>query len=223
MPNLRDVVPNLRVLFDSDGIVVVDKPAGLESTGRTPDDPGGVQHHLQQRLKRRLWLVHQLDRDTSGLLVFVRKRSLVETVSRKTRVAGGADKRYLAFLSGSLKAPARVDAPMAYDRAARRWAVRDGGKPARTTFLPRATASDSSLVEVQLHTGRTHQIRVHAGHLGHPLLGERRYANCDRAPRQALHAWRLRLTDGSRFEAPLPADLRALAQQLGLALPPQAT
>ena len=67
----------LRVIHDARGVVAVDKPPGLESTGRTPDDPGGAQHHLQVQLGRKLWLVHQLDRDTSGVLVFVRKKRLV--------------------------------------------------------------------------------------------------------------------------------------------------
>ncbi|MFK7987099.1 MAG: RluA family pseudouridine synthase [Sandaracinaceae bacterium] len=209
----------LRVLFDEDSVVVVNKPAGLESTGRTPDDPGGAQHHLQRQLGRRLWLVHQLDRHTSGLLVFVRKRSLVAPMSERTRVANGADKRYLAIVRGHVTAPQRVKAPLAYDRSSRRWVVRDGGKPALTVFSPRAEGDDVTLLEAELRTGRTHQIRVHAAHLGHPLLGERRYADCRRAPRQALHAWRLRLSDGLRFEAPVPEDLRVVAAKVGLALP----
>lgn len=209
---------NLRVLFDEDGVVVVDKPPGLESTGRTPDDPGGVQHHLQQQLRRRVWLVHQLDRDTSGVLVFVRKRSLVAVLSERSRVAGGADKRYLAVARGRLEGTT-VDAALAYERSLRRWVVRADGKSARTTFVARAVGGDATLVEATLHTGRTHQIRVHAAHLGHPLLGERRYADCTRAPRQALHAWRLRLSDGRSFEAPIPEDFVAVASAEGLSLP----
>lgn len=196
--------------------MAIDKPPGLESTGRTPDDPGGVQHHLQVQLGRKLWLVHQLDRDTSGVLVFVRKKRLVAEWQAALK---NSRKRYLAIVHGALE-PREVDAPLAYDRDARRWAVHPDGKPSRSSVRALHVVDGRSLVEVTLHTGRTHQARVHLAHVGHPVLGERRYREpaCDAAPRQLLHAWRLE-TPSIAIESTPPDDFREAMKRSGLALP----
>jgi 23S rRNA-/tRNA-specific pseudouridylate synthase len=206
----------LHVLYDAEGVVVVDKPAGLESTGRTLDDPRSVQHRLSRQLRRPVWAVHQLDRDTSGVLVFVRRRSLVAPWQQKLKQGR---KRYLAIAHGRFPAAERrVEEPLRYDESKRRWVVGEGGRPARSRVRRLASTEDASLLEVELLTGRTHQARVHLAWLGHPLYGERlhREPPCTAHPRQALHAWRLELADGTRFESPLPADLRQLAERLGL-------
>jgi 23S rRNA-/tRNA-specific pseudouridylate synthase len=208
----------LRILRDAEGVVVVDKPPGLESTGRTPDDPGGVQRRLADRLGRRVWAVHQLDRDTSGVLVFVRRKSLVAQWQRRL-ARPSTRKRYLAIVHGHPPwTRHRVDAPLAYDRRARRWAVREGGKPSRSELRVRGATAEAAVVEAVLRTGRTHQARVHLAHVGLPLFGERRYREppCEAHPRHALHAVRLELGPGEAFEAPVPEDLRRLAARLGL-------
>lgn len=215
---------SIPVLHDADGVVVVDKPAGLETTGRTPDDPGGVQHHLQRQLGRRLWAVHQLDRDTSGVLVFVRRRPLV--AAWQARLARrDTHKIYRAIVHGPPSFEHRaVDVPLCYDEGARRWVVDPGAgspssKPASSEVTVLARADRHALVEVVLHTGRTHQARVHLAHLGHPVVGERRHRMppCTEHPRQALHAWRLEIdTCDETFEAPLPDDLLRLLDRLGL-------
>ncbi|MGE0789980.1 MAG: RluA family pseudouridine synthase [Sandaracinaceae bacterium] len=206
--------PDFAVLYERDSLLAIDKPPGYEATGRTVDDPEGMQAHVGAALRRRVWLVHQLDRDTSGVLLFVTKRSLVAVMQEKLR---HATKRYLAIVHGEVREGVRVDRPMAYDDRTRRWAVSPGGKPALTEVVPRAANDGFSIVEVRLHTGRTHQARVHLASIGHPLVGERRYRDppCERAVRQALHAWRITLGELS-IEAPVPEDLRALATELGL-------
>lgn len=206
----------LPILHDADGVVVVDKPPGLEATGRTRDDPGGVEHHLATQLRRRVWAVHQLDRDTSGALIFVRRKSLVaEWQGRLAR----ATKRYLAIAHGRV-APVTVDAPLAYDRDLRRWVIREGGKPAVTELRVLHARDEASLVEARPRTGRTHQVRVHLASRGHPLFGESRHREppCDAHPRHALHLWRIEVGDDV-FESALPDDLRQLADRLGLRAP----
>lgn len=213
------MLPPISVLHDAEGVVVVNKPAGLETSGRTLDDPRSVQHALGRQLRRHVWAVHQLDRDTSGVLVLVRRRSLVAVWQDELR---RGRKVYLAFCHGRVAwAERRVEAPLRYDEARRRWAVGEGGRSACSIVRRLAVSDDASLVEVELVTGRTHQARVHLAHLGHPLIGERRYREPPSTlhPRHALHALRIELADGRRFEAPIPEDLRALAERLGLALP----
>lgn len=210
----------LHILQDEAGLVVVDKPPGLESTGRNLDDPRAVQFRLARQLGKKVWAVHQLDRDTSGVLLFVRKKSLVAELQR---LLGDArtSKRYLAIAHGRFEADRRrVDAPLAYDATERRWTVRADGKVARSEVIRLAVTERASALEVILHTGRTHQARVHLAHLGHPLFGEARYRTppCAEHPRHALHARRIELADGRAFTAPIPDDLAGLARRLGLSL-----
>ena len=211
----------LHILVDEDGVVAIDKPAGLESTGKDLDDPRAVQFRLARQLGKKVWAVHQLDKDTSGVLVFVRKKSLVAEWQRLLG-APRTRKRYFAIAHGRFEGERRrIEAPLAYDAKARRWVVRAGGKVASTEVVLLAAADGASALEVILHTGRTHQARVHLAHLGHPLLGEARYRDppCDAHPRHALHARRIELADGRAITAPIPDDLAALAEQLGLRLP----
>ncbi|MCA9608651.1 MAG: RNA pseudouridine synthase [Myxococcales bacterium] len=206
-------MPRWTILHDADGLVVVDKPPGLETTGRTRDDPGGLECHLARALGRRVWAVHQIDRDTSGLVLFVRRKALVAEWQTRLR---GATKRYLAIAHGRM-ASQTVEGALAYDDATRRWVVREGGKPARTDLEVLAATDVASRIEARPATGRTHQIRVHLAHVGHPLYGEPRYADppCREHPRHALHLGSLSI-DGRVFEAPVPDDLVQLAARLGI-------
>jgi 23S rRNA-/tRNA-specific pseudouridylate synthase len=216
------VSPSLPVLLDEEGLVAIDKPAGLPATGKTLDDPGCAQSQLQSQLGRPLWAVHQLDAGTSGVLLFVRRRSLV--AAWQARLASGrTHKRYLAICEG---APAwrerKASAPLVYDDEARRVVVDDErGQPARSSFRVRCRASDAALLEVRIATGRTHQVRAHAACLGHPLVGDERYGAVPaRFWRPALHAFAVEVADGPRILAPVPADLVRLCAELSLALPP---
>lgn len=195
---------------------MVDKPAGLESTGKTLDDPRSVQHRLAAQLGRPVWAVHQLDRETSGVLLFVRRRSLVAPLQEELR---HGRKTYLAIVHDRVPwESTTIDAPLRYDEARRRWVVGAGGRPARSELRRLAVSDRASLVEIALRTGRTHQARVHLAHAGHPLAGERRYREPPSTlhSRHALHAWRVELSGGRCFEAELPDDLRRLARSLGL-------
>lgn len=216
-----------RILHHEGGVVVVDKPPGLPSTGRTLDDPRCVQFEAMAHLRRRVWAVHQLDAETSGVLVLVLKRSLVAPWQRRL-AADSTAKVYIAIVHGQLPGGAEidVDAPIGSDpRRPGSQTVRPGGRPARTTFRTLARGPAHSVVEATLHTGRTHQIRVHLEHLGTALVGEKRYgaqAPCLHHPRHALHAHRIVFGDGDRpgeLIAPLPEDLRALRLRLGIGTP----
>ncbi len=216
----------LVVLFEDDHLLVVDKPAGMVVHPGAGRQTGTLVHAVLARCpamlgiggERRPGIVHRLDKDTSGLLVVAKS----ETALRRLQADLGArnvTRTYLALVHGRVAHPAgTVDAPIARDRRQRtRMAVVASGRRAITHYrvlerFPRAT-----LLEVRLGTGRTHQIRVHCAHIGHPVVGDSVYA---RRPnpwgmrRQALHACGLAFphpVDGREmaFEAPLPADLDA--------------
>ncbi len=207
------------ILFREDGVVVVDKPAGLPSTGRNLADPRSVQAWLQRELRREaVWAVHQLDEDTSGLNLFVTRKSLVAPWGERL-AAGG--KTYLAIVHGRARAGV-VDAPIGTRMAGRKSfpAIARSGRPATTAIEVLDSTEAASLVAAKPRTGRTHQVRLHLAHVGNPLFGERlhRQPPSDAHPRHALHAWRFEL-DGATFESPIPDDLRALAASLSLELP----
>lgn len=205
--------PRIRFLHDADGLIAVDKPPGVETAGRTIDDPRALQAQLAAAIGAPVWAAHQLDKDTSGVNLFVRKRSLVAPWQEK--LAHGR-KIYLAICGGRIEAQ-RIDAPLAYDRVERRWRVAPHGKNASSVVRVLASGAEASMIEVELLTGRTHQARVHLAHVGHPLIGEKRYREPpDERCRHALHCARIELGDRT-ISAPLPEDLQALARRLGLA------
>jgi 23S rRNA pseudouridine1911/1915/1917 synthase len=229
--------PALGVLFVDKYLLVVDKPAGLLSEHDRFGSPS-VESLAPQMLAARgekgerthVWLVHRLDAGTSGVLLLARTPMAAQVLGDAFR-GRDVEKRYLALCRGRLEGEPVVDAPIA--RAERtRHVVAADGKPARTRLRALAATDTASLVEAVPETGRTHQIRVHLTHLGHPLWGDGLYggpmytpgAGARPVPRPMLHARELRLAhpktrEPLRFAAPPPADLVALARELGLAAP----
>lgn len=202
------------ILHEDADILAVDKPAGLLSVG-----PGSAES-LLGAVRPGLTAVHRLDKETSGVLLFGLSRRGTEGLLglfRRRRIA----KTYLALVAGRLSSPRRVEAPL-------------DGLPAVTELVPLVSSGEATLVEVQMRSGRTHQIRRHLAVLGLRLVGERTYRQSSperkdlfkSVSRQMLHAWSVTLphpADGRALTvtAPLPEDLKDLCGRLGLALPPE--
>jgi len=224
----------LSIVHEDADLLVLDKPAGLV----THPAPGHWRGTLMNGLLHarpdsatlpRAGIVHRLDKDTSGLLMIARSERGHERLTAAL-AARRIGRRYLAVIHGGLAAPVRIDAPIGRDRRDRlRMAVVAAaqGKPAVTHVRPIANAAGVTLVECRLETGRTHQIRVHLAHHGHPLVGDALYGGRPIVgfERQALHAWRLALDHpcsglGLSFESGPPDDLRALLAALRLPTEP---
>jgi 23S rRNA pseudouridine1911/1915/1917 synthase len=179
---------------------------------------GLLAHHHAAGLLPRAGIVHRLDRDTSGLMVVAKSLSSMQALVRAI-AAREVQRTYRAIAWKSVKADEQdIDAPIGRDPRSRiRMAVVSGGKPSRTTVrVLQRSAQGHSALECRLHTGRTHQIRVHMAHIGHPLVGDAVYGGAAALgmERQALHAWRLAFSHPvsgvpMEVEEPLPADLRA--------------
>ena len=210
------------ILHEDESLLVVNKPSGLPVHGGSGLDGGLIEALRQLRGEPGLELAHRLDRDTSGCLVIARKRSALRALHAAFR-EGRVEKRYLALVAGKVPRPFTSKAPL--ERFVKRGGERhvvvtEAGRAARTRFRPLARGDDFTLVEALPDTGRTHQIRVHATHSGHPIAGDPRYGdkvlnqNLRRLGlrRLALHAAGLSFEhprSGERlsFTAPLPADL----------------
>ena len=216
------------IVHEDRDFLVIDKPAGIASHGGSGVSFGAIELLRAARPRDTLELAHRLDRDTSGILVLTRKRSALTALQAAIR-EGRVEKRYLALVEGALpKARLVVDAPLRKSMlqgGERMVRVDEEGKPSRSRFSEVERYAGASLVEVALETGRTHQIRVHAQHLGHPLAGDEKYG--DRAFNKAmrefglkrlfLHAARFEFAIGERsygFSAPLAPELAAVIDAL---------
>jgi 23S rRNA pseudouridine1911/1915/1917 synthase len=230
---------DIAVVHEDEHLLVVDKPAGLVVHPGAGNPDGTLVNALLHRdpalaLVPRAGVVHRLDKNTSGLLVVARTllahKRLVTAL--KERLVG---REYLAIVNGNLRAGGRIEAPLGRHRVQRtRMAVSEGGRPAATRYRVEHRFRAHSLVRMTLESGRTHQIRVHMAHIGHPLVGDPTYGGrlkipraagarldeCLRAfKRQALHATRLQLRHplddrDMSWESSLPADMQTLLQAL---------
>lgn len=220
-----------RIVYEDADLLVVDKPAGLAVHGGS-----GVKLGLIEALRGRpsrprfLELVHRLDRDTSGCLMVAKRRSTLLALHADLR-AGRVEKRYIALVrdhwtgrSHQIKASLQKFRLRSGERMVE---VSGGGKEAQTRFVPKRQYAESTLCEIELLTGRTHQVRVHAAYAGHPVAGDQKYGDREfnRKMRERglkrlfLHAQGLRFRhprSGERMEvsAPLPPELSDLLERL---------
>ncbi|PTU75724.1 23S rRNA pseudouridine(955/2504/2580) synthase RluC [Pseudomonas mangrovi] len=209
------------IVYEDKGLIVLNKPAGIAVHGGSGLSYGVIEAFRQLRPDaKELELVHRLDRDTSGLLMIAKKRSMLRHLHEALR-GDGVDKRYLALVRGSWPtSKKRVSAPLLKNtlRSGERMVeVNDEGKEALTLFrVVRRFGEFATLVEASPITGRTHQIRVHARHAGHSIAGDPKYGDeaFDREVRDLggkrlfLHAHSLRLTlpDGTELTVEAPVD-----------------
>ncbi len=218
------------IVFEDKRFLVIDKPAGLAAHGGSGIALGAIEQLRQLRPAETLELVHRLDRDTSGVLVVARRRSALLAAQAALR-DGRVRKRYLALLAAPLaERDVRVDASLRKSvlRGGERMvAVAEDGQAARSRFHEIERRGDCSYAEVFIDTGRTHQIRVHAAHIGAPVAGDAKYGDegSNRALREGaglrrmfLHATELAfdLADAGSycFSAPLPRELSDVLDRL---------
>jgi len=229
----------LPIVYEDEDIIVIDKPAGLvvhPGAGNPSGTLANALLHHAPELKQlpRAGIVHRLDKDTSGLLVVARSprahTSLVGQL-QKRRVT----REYEAVVQGVLTAGGTIDQPLGRHRRRRtHMAVVSGGREAVTHYRVLRRFAAHTHLRLKLETGRTHQIRVHLAHIGHPLVGDPTYGGRPRFPkganadlidalcgfkRQALHAVRLALRHPANdrhmvWESPPPPDMRELLRSL---------
>ena len=251
---------DLPTLFEDQRLWIVNKPAGMVVHPGPGHASGTVVNALLARIQMQEWalespaepedagedeevlatpwpgLVHRLDRYTTGCLALTKDAQAMASLQSQFKLRT-VEKRYLALVRHSRRLPELgsllVDQPIARHRVDRlKMTITQTGRPSQTRFKVLARAKGLALVECELLTGRTHQIRVHLSHLGAPILGDNLYGgapslvdldgNTFPCPHPALHAWKLAIDhpgDGRRIavQAPLPETLRTLMERIGMA------
>src|SRR5438067_4580405 len=231
-----DLVPEkiaLSVLFEDDDLIVINKPAGISVHPGAGRKTGTLVNALLSQCKdlsgiggkERPVIVRRFDKETSGCLVVAKNDSAHVELARQF-ASRTVDKIYLVLVAGKLRyASGSIVAPITRHRVHRKKMAiaREGGRMARTDFKVVRTGREASLLECSLHSGRTHQIRVHLQHLGYPVLGDTVYGgrHAGKFSRQMLHAWKLGFDHPRRkrrmhFEAPQPEDFaKAISEVIG--------
>lgn len=213
----------LDILYQDRDLIAINKPAGLLSVGTAKETQQHALALLRSQLSRRspavkLWPVHRIDRDTSGVLLFATSREMREAVMAKW---DEAEKIYWAIVAGTPNpSEGTIDQPLRLDEVEYRMHVgaHAAAKPAVTHYKTLRNTHHRSLLEVELETGRQHQIRAHMAWLGYPVVGDPRYGSADdrtKGTRMGLHALRLCIhKPGSNkkliVETPAPANFMAL-------------
>lgn len=225
----------LPILYEDEALLVINKPSGLAVHGGSGVSFGVIEQMRRARPQAKfLELVHRLDRETSGVLLLAKKRSALTAMHEIMR-EGNSDKRYLTLVLGQwnnvrqhVKLPLfKFDTPQGEKRVM----VREGGQASHTIFSLQKNWPGFSLLEAQLKTGRTHQIRVHLSHLGFPIAGDDKYGDFARnrelmkagLKRMFLHAHSIAFNhpltgEAMQINAPLPAELESFIVKLDAGL-----
>ena len=220
----------LSVLFEDNDLIVINKPAGISVHPGAGRNSGTLVNALLAHCrnlsgiggKQRPGIVHRLDKGTSGCLLVAKNDAAHLDLSRQF-AARTVEKIYLALVAGKLRRNSgSINAAIGRHRVHRtKMAIaREGGREARTDFQVIRSGVAATLLKCCLHSGRTHQIRVHLQHIGHPILGDREYgAHIGNLPRPMLHAWKLafdhpRTRVRMDFEADVPADFESAMREL---------
>jgi 23S rRNA pseudouridine1911/1915/1917 synthase len=228
--NRPEAIP-LDILYEDDDLIVINKPSGLvvhPGTGhREHTLVNALLHHFPNLSRiggrERPGIVHRLDKETSGCLVVAKTdeahRGLAMQFAERT-----VEKLYLALVAGKLRKTAGIIEEKIGRHPVHRQRMSIGskrGRAAKTEYRVLSSSEKMSLIECTLHSGRTHQIRVHLHHLGHPVLGDKVYGAkyAKSLSRQMLHAWKLafqhpRTGEWKKFEAPAPDDFLQAASLL---------
>jgi RluA family pseudouridine synthase len=205
----------VQILHEDERLIAVDKPAGQATA------PGGgigqgesLQEHVAEHLGTRALLVHRLDRETSGVIVFAKTAESHRLLSQQFEDRA-MTKRYLALVEGNVRGRSGSIAEPLREFGSGRVGVDPAGREATTQWTLRERLSDADLLDVRPITGRRHQIRVHLYSFGHPILGDTRYGDerpVGGAPRLMLHASELVLPEGPVLRAEPPVDFSEVVE-----------
>jgi RluA family pseudouridine synthase len=189
-------LPEIEILREESDWLAVNKPAGLATQPMRDREQRSLEELLRVKY-REIFVVHRIDTQTSGVVVFARTRKAAARLS-ELFASREVHKTYLAVIEGTIDHDVlTIESPI-------------GGKDAHTIIRPLRRIEDTTLISAEIRTGRTHQIRIHLKSIERPVVGDRRYGSTIAAPRMLLHAWQLEHASLGTVTAPPPADFPSL-------------
>jgi len=188
-------VPEIEMLRDERDWLAVNKPAGLATQPMRDRKQRSLEELLRVKY-RDIYVIHRIDTQTSGVVVFARTRDAAARLS-ELFASREVHKTYLAVIEGAIDHVLTIESPI-------------GGKDAHTIVHPLRRIDETTLISAEIRTGRTHQIRIHLKAIERPVVGDRRYGSTISAPRMLLHAWKLEHASLGEIVAPPPTDFPAL-------------
>ncbi|MBE6674879.1 MAG: RluA family pseudouridine synthase [Ruminococcaceae bacterium] len=207
----------IEIIFENENITVVNKPGNMPTHQSLNNHNNTLANALRYRYRDKPYVFrasNRLDKDTSGIVITANNRYYAAMISEKIK-RGEVMKEYIAVVSGKLDGDGVIDAPI--DRVGKsiiKRMVREDGEGALTEYKSLFSCDDISVVSVTPKTGRTHQIRVHMAHIGHPIVGDSLYFESNEyINRQALHCLRMDLGDLGSYYAPVPEDMLSLIRR----------
>jgi len=188
-------LPEIEILREEQDWIAVNKPSGIPTQPARDREQRSLEELLRVRF-REIYVVHRIDTQTSGVVIFAKTR---EAAARLSELFASREirKTYLAVIEGAIDHELTIESPI-------------GDKDAHTIVRPLRRIEDTTLIAAEIHTGRMHQIRIHLKSIERPVVGDRRYGSTMSAPRMLLHAWQLEHASLGVIVAPPPADFPAL-------------
>ena len=223
------------LIFEDDNLLIIDKPRGLLLQQDGDSSHQSLDMLVSQYLGRTAMPVHRLDKDTSGLVIFAKNKKAADEMSKIFNDHTQIEKHYLALVVGNITEDGLIDAPLRKSFEKKKMVVaplKGGAKPAITKYHPEHNFKEYTLLDVQILTGRTHQIRAHMSYIRHHVVGDIKYGDYKinnffkrefGLENQFLHAWRLKFLDikgplnylkNKEFYCKLPSELEKILEVL---------
>ena len=223
------------LIFEDDNLLIIDKPRGLLLQQDGDSSHQSLDMLVSQYLGRTAMPVHRLDKDTSGLVIFAKNKKAADEMSKIFNDHTQIEKHYLALVVGNITEDGLIDAPLRKSFEKKKMVVaplKSGAKPAITKYHPEHNFKEYTLLDVQILTGRTHQIRAHMSYIRHHVVGDIKYGDYKinnffkrefGLENQFLHAWRLKFLDikgplnylkNKEFYCKLPSELEKILEVL---------
>ncbi len=207
----------LDIIYEDENLTVINKPSNMPTHESLNNRGNTLANALRHRYLNKPYVfraTNRLDKDTSGVVITANNRYYASLLSSKIK-KGEVDKEYIAVVKGRLEGEGVIDAPIdRMEKSIIKRVVREDGEVAITRYKSLASSDEISIILLMPETGRTHQIRVHLSHIGHPIIGDMLYGDqSEYIDRQALHCLRMDVKEIGRYYAPLPNDMLSLIRE----------
>lgn len=167
--------PLIPIIYEDDALIIVNKPPGILSQKKDKNENSIIEILGKQLSLKNIFSIHRLDRNTSGIMIFAKSKKIAEQLSAMLK-SGDIEKKYLAIVKGKTKEFDTIDLPLLKNTKTNIVTVDSKGKKSITKYTKLISVRNFTLLDIELCTGRSHQIRAHLSYIGNPIIGDKKYA-----------------------------------------------